>query len=154
MLSGALTSSLYLSYPKFDRYEEAKFFSLSTADISATHLIEQGANPEHIVLANQMVGVAAIKEFGFKKYYNNQFYYSMPMGTPRTFYDYYLEMIYEGAKRETMEKAMSEAGVDESYFVLNSYWRNAEKIKSQATASADKVYEVDKGKVWVFKYTQ
>jgi len=154
ILAGTLTISLYLSYPRVNQYEPAKFFSLSASDIKTVNSIEQSAQPEHIVLANQMVGVAAIKEFGFKKYYNNQFYYSMPMGTPRTFYDYYLEMIYEGAKKETMTKAMTEAGVTESYFVLNKYWRNSEKIKGQAAESADKVYEIDEGKIWIFKYTR
>ena len=100
-----------------------------------------------------MVGAAAIKEFGFKKYYNNQFYYSMPMGNPQTFYDYYLEMIYQGATRQTMEKAMAQAGVSESYFVLNQYWRNAEKIASQAKESADSTHEIDAGKIYIFKYT-
>jgi len=63
-------------------------------------------------------------------------------------------MIYQGAKRETMEKAMLEAGVDESYFVLNKYWNNSEKIAQAAMDSADKVYEIDNGKIWIFKYRQ
>ena len=77
----------------------------------------------------------------------------MPMGNPQTFYDYYLEMIYQGATRQTMEKAMAQAGVGESYFVLNQYWRNAEKIAEQAKESADIIYEIDAGKVYIFKYT-
>ena len=153
ILAGTITVSLYLSYPRLNQYEPAKFFSLSAADIKAVTYIEQTANPNHLVLANQMVGAAAIKEFGFKKYYNNQFYYSMPMGNPQTFYDYYLEMIYQGATRQTMEKAMAQAGVGESYFVLNQYWRNAEKIAEQAKESADIIYEIDAGKVYIFKYT-
>jgi len=153
-LAGVITISFYLSYPRLNQYEPAKFFSLSTSDLKAVNFIEQNANPKHIVLANQMIGAAAIKEFSFKNYYNNQFYYSMPMGTPRTFYEYFLEMIYQGAKRETMEKAMLEAGVDESYFVLNKYWNNSEKIAQAAMDSADKVYEIDNGKIWIIKYRQ
>jgi len=152
ILSGLLLISLYLSYPRLNQYEPAKFFSLSESDIKAITLIEQIAAPEHIVLANQMVGAAAIKELGFKKYYNNQFYYSMPMGEPKTFYQGYLEMIYEGAKKETMQKVMNEAGVNESYFILNKYWQNFEKIANQAANSADKIYTVDDGEILIFKY--
>lgn len=153
VLSFAITASLYFSYPRLNNYEPAKFFSLSESDIKAVHYIEQNANPNHIVLANQMVGVAAIKEFGFKKYYNNQFYYSMPNGTPRTFYDAFLAMTYEGAQRETMKQVMTEAEVDEAYFVLNNYWRNFEKIARRAGESADQVINIDQGKILIFKYT-
>ncbi|OGY43530.1 MAG: hypothetical protein A2731_03820 [Candidatus Buchananbacteria bacterium RIFCSPHIGHO2_01_FULL_39_8] len=152
VISSLITISFYLSYPRANQYEPAKFFSVSDSDIKVVKLIEQSAAPEHIVLANQMIGAAAIKELGFKKYYNNQFYYSMPMGNPKTLYDLYLEMIYEGARKETMLKAMDEAGVDEAYFVLNQYWRDSEKIASQARASANQVYLIDNGKVYIFKY--
>jgi len=154
ILSGLITTSLYLSYPRLNKYEPAKFFSLSESDIRAVTHIEETAENDHVVLANQMVSVAAIKEFGFKKYYNNQFYYSMPMGEVRTFYDYYLEMIYEGAKKETMIKAMDEAKVDEAYFVLNRYWRNAEKVAAKAIKEADGLYHVDTDKIYIFKYTR
>ncbi|MFA6215185.1 MAG: hypothetical protein WC768_01285 [Patescibacteria group bacterium] len=153
ILSGVITISLYLSYPRLNQYEPAKFFSLSQSDIKAVNLIEQIANFDHIVLANQMVGVAAIKEFGFKKYYANQFYYSMPMGNPQTFYQAYLDMIYQGTKRQTMEKIMQQANVSEAYFVLNRYWNNAEKIAKVAAANADSVYDIDNGKIYIFKYT-
>lgn len=152
VIAGLISISFYLSYPRVNQYEPAKFFSVSESDIKAVRLIEQSANPDHVVLANQMVGAAAIKEFGFKKYYNNQFYYSMPMGSPRILYDLFLEMTYEGAKKQTMEKAMAEAEVNEAYFVLNKYWRDFEKIQQQATESADDVYLIDEGKIYVFKY--
>lgn len=151
-LTAVMSASLYLSYPRLNQYEPAKFFSLGQADLDAVNYIEQVAAPEHIVLANQMVSVAAINEFGFKKYYHGQFFYSMPNGETRTFYDSYLDMIYNGASRETMIKAMNEAGVDESYLVINKYWNNFEKIVSQAADSSDKVYSIDNGKVYVFKY--
>lgn len=152
ILTGALSISVYLSYPRLDQYQGAKFFSLGAADIKAVQLIEQTADPAHIVLANQMVGAAAIQEFGFKRYFNQQFYYSMPIGSPRTFYDYYLEMIYQGATKQTALNALSEAGVNEVYFVLNKYWRNAEKIAAQARQQADQTFEIDDGEVYIFKY--
>lgn len=152
-ISLALTISMYLSYPRLDGVDPAKFYSLSQSDINAVLYIEQSATPNHIVLSNQMVGVAAIKEFGFKKYYNNQFFYSMPNGENKSFYDAYLGMIYEGAKRTTIEEAMQEAGVNEGYFVLNRYWRDYEKISKKASEEADKIISIDNGAITIFKYT-
>ena len=152
ILAGGLTVSLYLSYPRLNQYEPAKFFSVSASDFNAVSLIEKISGPNHIVLANQMVGAAAIKEFGFKKYYDNQFYYSMPMGEKQTFYDYFLEMIYQGARKETMQKAMKEAGVNEAYFVLNRYWNNSERISKMANLSADEIFNIDNGQIWIFRY--
>ncbi|MFA5022237.1 MAG: hypothetical protein WC508_04130 [Patescibacteria group bacterium] len=152
VLATAVTISLYLSYPRLNQYEPANFFSLSASDIKAVDLIEQIAAPDHIVLANQMVGAAAIRETGFKKYYNNQFYYSMPMGQPQNFYNDFLEMVYQGAKRETMQRAMTEAGVKEGYLVLNSYWGNFNQTVKLASASADNVYKIDNGKIYIFQY--
>lgn len=151
-ISGLLVVSLYFAYPRVNQYEPAKFFSVSAADVKAVGLIEQNAAPQHVVLANQMVGAAAIGQFGFKNYYQNEFYYSMPMGSPRQLYELFLAMTYEGAKRETMDQAMAYANVDEAYFVLDGYWRDFDNIAAQATASADEVFTVDNGKVLVFRY--
>ncbi|MDD2807039.1 MAG: hypothetical protein PHW95_00760 [Patescibacteria group bacterium] len=153
-LTALASASLYLSYPRLNQYEPAKFFSLGQADIDAVNYIEQIAAPNHLVLANQMVGAAAIKEFGFKKYYDGQFFYSMPNGSPKTFYDAYLSMVYNGANRETMVKIMNDAQVNESYFVINKYWNNFEKIVNQASDSADKVYAIDNGQIFIFRYQQ
>ncbi len=153
-LSGLITASVYLSYPRLDEYGPAKFFSVSASDIQTVNIIGQTAHPNHIVLANQMIGAAAIQEHGFKKYYGNQFYYAMPSGDPHTLYDGFLEMTYEGAQRATMERLMAETGVHESYFVVNKYWRDADKIVAQARQSADQVFEIDDGTVYIFKYTR
>ncbi len=150
--SGLLTISLYLSYPRLNQYEPSKFFSVSHSDISAVEIIEQTAHPEHIVLANQMIGAVAIQQVGFKKYYTGEFFYSLPSGTPHQLHDYYLEMIYGGARRDTMEKAMAYAGVSEGYFVINRYWNNAERIANQARQNADEVTSVDNGNLYIFKY--
>ncbi|MDX9893265.1 MAG: hypothetical protein RB292_02515 [Patescibacteria group bacterium] len=151
-LAGLLNISLYLSYPRLNNYEPAKFFSLSAADLKAVNYIEQTANPNHLVLANQMVGAAAIKEFGFKKYFGEEFYYSLPNGNAQNFYNYYLAMVYQDTPRQTMEQAMSQARVSESYFVLNQYWKDAEKIAAKASAQADDIIIIDGGKIYIFKY--
>ena len=56
-------ANFFNSYPVKDDYFNAKFVNLSQADIDSVKFIEEKSESPHIVLANQMVGAAAIKEF-------------------------------------------------------------------------------------------
>src|SRR3989344_7225998 len=150
--AGALTVSLYLSFPRVNQSEPAKFYSVSDSDFEAVKAIEQIAHPEHVVLANQMVGVAAIKQFGFKKYINDEFFYSMPSGSTQQLYAAFRSMTYNGATRQTMETVLDGFNVQEAYFVLNRYWRNFETIRDQARLTADEIFIVDDGALYIFKY--
>jgi len=130
-----LTSSLYLTYPRIDRYELSHAINTSANDIETVKKIEEdSAGKEYIVLANQAVSAAALQEFGFKKYFKNDeiFYYPIPTGGP--LYEFYLDMVYKTPTRATMEKAMNLAGVKQSYFILNGYWTNSNRILEQAKA--------------------
>jgi len=65
-----ITTSLYLLYPRFDRYHNSHGYSVSQNDIDAVHWIKNNAQSDYIVLANQQVSAAALREFGFAKYYS------------------------------------------------------------------------------------
>lgn len=147
-----ITTSIYLSYPRFDRYFNSRGYSTGQNDIKAVHWIENNTQEDYIVLANQQVSAAALKEFGFVKYYNNNklFYYPIPTGGP--LYQYYLDMVYEKPSRETMLAAMDLAGVNKGYFVLNKYWWAFPKLLEEAKLGADNWEEIDNGDVYVFKY--
>jgi len=156
-----ITTSLYLSYPCFDRYYNSHGYSVSQNDIDAVHWIKDNAKEEYIVLANQQVSAAALREFGFAKYYSSPlltkegaqgevFYYPIPTGGP--LYQYYLDMVYEKPSQETMFKAMDLTGVNEAYFVLNKYWWAFPKILAEAKLEADSWQEIEQGEIYVFKY--
>jgi len=167
-----LAISLYLSYPRVDKYEMSHGYSLSASDIKAVHFIDASAQgQDYIVLANQTVSSAAIHEFGFRKYYkpatsyqqpatrnpqpatsNPQpiFYYPLPTGGP--LYQFYLDMVYQKPTKETMEKAMDLVGVNVAYLVINKYWRQADQINNIATNEADSFESIDGGRVMVFRY--
>lgn len=151
-LAGLMTCAVYISYPHINNYEPAKFFSVGRGDLEAVKTIEQNAAVNHVVLANQMVSAAAIYQLGFKQYIGDQFYYSIPSGEDQSLYNLYLDMVYNGATRKTMEQAMDIAGSNEAYFVLNRYWRNFDKIAADAKASADVTTSIDDGRVYVFTY--
>jgi len=146
-----LCASLYLTYPRFDRYFNSRGYSVGESDFAAVDWIEQAAGGDYIVLANQQVSVAALSRFGFKKYYPGDiFYYPIPTGGP--LYNYYLEMVYQKPTRETMAKATALAGVNKGYFVLNKYWTDFAKILAEAKLAADSWQSIDEGQVYIFKF--
>ncbi len=158
--TGLVTSSLYLSYPHSDPYTVYHGSNLSSTDIKTVHWISDDMkNRQCIVLANQMVSVAAIREFGFTGYRDitiqgkkqNLFYYPIPTGSP--LHDTFLKMI-QSPSRELMQKGMNEFGVSCAYFVVNSYENRFTSIITRAHTTTNKFVLIDNGKNVVFAYTR
>lgn len=148
-----LTFSLYYSYPKDDGedYPIDRGYSVSLFDLNTVHAIDtDAAGADYIVLANQSVSAAAVKEFGFSKYYGSYFYYPIPTGDP--LYQYYLRMVYQTPSRATVKEAANLTGVKLVYVVLNKYWTDSDKILEAARPTADETLEIGNGKIWIFKY--
>ncbi|MBU1146642.1 hypothetical protein KKD80_03805 [Patescibacteria group bacterium] len=148
-----LTFSLYYSYPKDDGedYPIDRGYSVSIFDLNTVHKIdEDAAGADYVVLANQSVSAAAIREFGFNKYYGPYFYYPIPTGDP--LYQYYLDMVYQTPSRATVAEAANLTGAKTVYFVLNKYWTDSDKILESARPTADETIEIGNGKIWIFKY--
>lgn len=148
-----LTFSLYYSYPKDDGedYQIDRGYSVSLFDLETVKKIEtDAAGADYVVLANQSVSAAAVKEFGFNKYYGQYFYYPIPTGDP--LYQYYLKTVYQAPSRATIVEASKLTGVKLVYFVLNQYWTDADKILEAARPTADETLEIGSGKIWIFKY--
>ncbi|MFA5420610.1 MAG: hypothetical protein WC280_01110 [Patescibacteria group bacterium] len=145
-----LLASIYLNYPRKDNYFNSRGYSVSSSDFEAVRLIEDvKINDNYIVLANQQVGAAAIKEFGFKRYYDGWLYYSVQTGG--LFYDYYLRML-DKPNRELIEELLSEIGADNAYVVINDYWWAYERIINEMKVEADIYYQVDDGKISIFHF--
>ena len=145
--------SLYVSYPRFDKHFSSRGYSTGAADIAAVLDIEKKATQDYIVLANQQVSAAALRELGFDHYYPTAdgpaFFYPIPTGG--RLYQYYLDMVYEEPSRKTMEKAMAYAGVRDSYLALDKYWKDSAKIIAAAKLDADSWRSID-GQVYIFEY--
>ncbi len=153
IIAATTTTSLYLSYPRFDHYFNSHGYATSKADLEAVRWIDADSkNKPHIVLANQQVSAGALREFGFKYYHKNDlFYYPIPTGGK--LYPYFLEMV-EKPKRQSVEEAMELAGVDQAYFVLNSYWWEYKKLAAQFAAIADREHSIGGGQISVFVFTK
>lgn len=147
---------VYLAYPRTDAYVISKGWNTSTTDISVVHAIASDAGGEpYIVLAAQPVSAAALKEFGFFRYFDTKdgqvFAYPVPTGGP--LYQYYLKMIYDEPSAEYMKQAMELAGVKRGYLVVNSYWTRADHIINRAQQTSEKWFGIDNAD-FVFRYSR
>lgn len=147
-----ILNSLYLSYPRLDNYHNSHGQSVSSTDLKAVNWIEaEAAGVDYIVLANQQVSVAALRELGFDHYFKDDLYF-YPIPTGGKLYQYYLDMVYEKPERKYMKQAVDLAGVEKGYLVLNKYWWAFEKIKEEAKLEADSYKIIDKGKIYIFEF--
>jgi len=150
LIAAIMTSAFYLTYPRKDNYATSHGFNVSESDMKAVYLIEQlGHDDDYLVLANQSVSAAAIWSFGFKRYYEDMFYYPIPTGGQ--LYDYFLTM-NDAPDYDTAESAMSLVKADKLYYVVNDYWWQAPRIIETAKRTADTWISIDAGKIFIFEY--
>lgn len=160
VLATLRTTSVYLTYPRFDTYAYDRGYSPSVYDVEAVRTIENKAKGPYIVLANQATSAAVLRELGFKQYFTKKdrtsaeqiFFYPIPTGG--SLYQYYLKMVYEKPSRQTINEAMDMVGAKEAYFILNDYWADAQKIAVAAKQEADGWDVIDGGKIYIFRYQQ
>lgn len=158
LLAIAVTSSVYVAYPRRDRYENSRGWSTGSADVATVQAIDKDAGgKEYVVLANQATSAAAIREFGFKQYFSSSdaqhpepvFFYPVPTGG--ALYEVFLAMNDEAGSREVATEAMDLAGVDRAYFAVSKYWWDARRITLGAKKEADKAWTTGED-VYVFRY--
>ncbi len=163
LLAALATASFYLAYPRNDAYEAGHGFNVSRADLDAVHAIEKDADgTPYVVLANQTVSAAAVRELGFARYYGDLFFYPIPTGGD--LYASFLEMnerpSRDGAKAALdLMNARCASAPDCAqptarivYFVVNQYWWEAPRIVETAKQSAASWWALDNAAVHVFKY--
>lgn len=151
-----ITISLYLAYPRFDRYFNTRGYSTSRFDLEAVKKINSQTNNNYIVLANQQVSVAALQLLGFNHYYQTPqgLIYFYPIPTGGRLYQYYLDIVYKNPNRETMLEAMDLVGVNEAYLIINKYWNESAKIIDAAKLTADNWETIGGQEIFIFKYTR
>ena len=126
-------------------------------DIDTVRFIESDASQDYIVLANQQTSVAALKEYGFTRYYkteNNEsiFYYPIPTGGP--LYPFFLSMVNDRPKRSTMLSAMELAGVEIGYLTISKYWWASSKLIDEAKLEASSWSSINEGNIHIFKFVK
>ncbi|MFA6272650.1 MAG: hypothetical protein WC693_06195 [Patescibacteria group bacterium] len=152
LLSFFITANFYLAYPRWDNYENDKGKNVTAQMISAVQLVERdAAGKNYVVLTDQTVSAAALKTYGFKKYYSTSsgeiFYYPIPTGG--ALYKEFLNLIYDNAGAAAAENARELTHADVAYIILPSYWENADKIKENLKTKMQIIFE--KADLAIFK---
>lgn len=161
LLSVSITTSAhtYVSYPHNDAYTPYHGYTIAQSDIDTVHWIsEHAGGEEYIVLANQVVSSANVREYGFHRYYSivtdsgtyEQFYYPIPAGSPLSVL--YQEML-TNPSRSVIERAVRLVGVSRAYFVVNRYEPRFRTIIDAAKRDADDVHVVGQDSATVIYYT-
>lgn len=152
--SFVLTVSFYLSYPRSDKYENFKGYSVSQTHYKIVDYIEKNfEKSNYIVLADQSVGAALIDSYGFKKYFISEFYYSLPTNIRGNIYSDFVQMTKEESHKLQIVKNVTEkTGATLVIFVLNNYWDYTDKLLEEHKKLSHKWVEVDAGKAYIFQY--
>lgn len=137
LLALAGTSYAYGAYPRHDNYARSAGFNVTEIDISTVHAInDMAADQAYAVLSDQALSAAAVKEFGFAKYYPGDiFYYPIPTGGP--LYAIYLDLVENGPTQEKIKRAMELTGTDLIFFAVHDYWWQSPGIIENSKALAD-----------------
>ncbi|MDO8463524.1 MAG: hypothetical protein Q7S96_04645 [bacterium] len=141
-LATLATLTLLLAYPRNDAQARSGLWSVSADDIAAVHAIANDAgNEPYVVLANQMLGAAAIRELGFRPAHilddgREVLAFPLPAGGPiaREFWNYVTAVTPDPAP---IHAAMSLVNATRAYIVLHDYWTNYTNLVEATVAIAD-----------------
>ena len=138
--------------PRHDSVQPSRGWSTGKNEIQAVRWIDKQANNrQYTVLANQAVSAAAVNEYGFARYTNNNvFYYPIPTGG--RLYDVYLKMTYEDPSIETVREAARLGETDLVFVVVNDYWWKADELVEKIAEIAEDEWSIQDGKILIYKF--
>ena len=152
ILFGAVgAANAHNALPRHDAAQASRGWSTGQADIDTVYWIDRtAAGRDYTVLSNQSVSAAAIKEFGFKRYADDVFYYPIPTGGP--LYAVYLRMTYEDPSLDTAKEAAKLGKSDLVFVVINDYWWKATELNEQISQIADQEWSIKDGKIMIYVF--
>ncbi len=141
----------YAALPRHDAANVSRGWSVGQSDIEAARWIEQDAQGRvYTVLANQSVSAAAVREYSFKRYAGDVFFYPIPTGGP--LYQAYLEAVGPESNPEIIREAGRLGQSDLVYVVLNDYWWDAQRVGEDLSTIANKEATSSDGRVRIFRF--
>jgi hypothetical protein len=141
----------HAALPRHDAATASYGWSVGRSDVEAVRWIDGDAqNAEYTVLANQSVSAAAVREFGFKRYKDDIFYYPLPTGGE--LYQYFLEAVGREQALEPIREAAQLTDASVVYVVVNDYWWDAERVAEDLSIIADKETTTSDKRVRVFRF--
>jgi hypothetical protein len=141
----------HAALPRHNAAAASYGWSVGRGDVEAVRWIESDAQgATYTVLANQSVSAAAVREFGFKRYHHDVFYYPIPTGG--VLYQHFLEAVGREQALEPIREAAQLTDASVIYVVVNDYWWDAERVAEDLSIIADKETTTSDGRVRVFRF--
>lgn len=161
LIAGWITAAFYTTYPTDDAYVTHAGFNVGQSDVTAVYSIDEEAGDEpYVVLANQSVSAAAIRELGFDNYFGDLFFYPIPTGGE--LYELFLEMNDKPARttaatagrlaREACQDAPDCEAPETVFYVVNDYWWQSTRLIEIGKQTSDDWYSLGDGAVHIFRY--
>lgn len=154
LAGGIIAAGLYLSYPRNDAFASYHGTTVSASDIEAVRWIHNDSKgKDYAVLANQVSAAAAIREYGFYRYYptqqGEQFYYSIPASS--RLHNYFTKMASRPEAR-IIEDVRTVVPVSTVYFILHDYEPRFKIIANLASQFAAREQSFNDSAIRVFVY--
>jgi len=137
MLITFILSATYLSFPRYDDYQNSNFINTTVTDYQAVRLAV--SEKPYLVLASQATSAAALHLNGFNHNLTlttGEVVYYYPLPTGGILYPYYLEILHSKNPRDVAEEVKKLTSVEDIFVIVTDAWRNFEEITSRLQTSA------------------
>lgn len=160
ILTFFLTISWYLTYPRQDNISRMSVNSARVIDLEAIKLIYQNENGKdaYLVLANQLFGALAVKQYGFGPYYKDQteefLYYSLPWGGQLA--QLYNQVMDSSSGEidvylEKTKNIATSVGLHKFYFIFSDVWAPRQATIDALAQKASQHWQVE-DKVFIYRF--
>ncbi|MCX6781421.1 MAG: hypothetical protein NT003_04915 [Candidatus Magasanikbacteria bacterium] len=148
-----ITTSFYFLYPTIDGITHPGF-NVSAADLAIVHFIEtKSAHEPHVVLSNQVLAAAGLRERGFEKNIENPLINTYPyaIGVDQPIYPLTQKILFTELNGEDARTLAHDVG-GPVYVAIQNYWFRANEIATEARAAKPTaVYKFDGATVYEFR---
>ncbi|MCC6639013.1 hypothetical protein IT409_00460 [Candidatus Falkowbacteria bacterium] len=148
-----VTSSLYLSFPRFDTYEDSNFKNMTRDDVAVVHAIKERAHASYVTLTHQMTSIAALREFGFDNNVtlsNGRRVFLYPLPTGDVLHNEFTTLLDTQDVAQKIKDIKTLTNVNEIFVALPRSWTNFDAIQQKLSTHAQESFEVGAIVVWLF----
>lgn len=153
LLTGLIILMIFNIFPRHDRYQKDRLYSVSASDLQAQTMVRTDAGKNKFaVLTNQMTSVAGVWEYGFEASPKKPLIYPLP--TTDDTYTAYLHFVNldNDNSRAAIKKTAQLFGVSTVYLIVPSYWNKFGGFATKARREANKIIWLPDATAFIAKY--
>ena len=153
LLTALMILMIFNIFPRYDRYQKDRLYSVSAADLQTQALVRSDARGSTFaILTNQMTSVAGLWQYGFEASPKKPLIYALP--TTDDVYSAYLHFVNldNDNSRAAIKKTAQLFGVRAVYLIIPSYWNKFSELATKAAREADKIIWLPDTSAFIVKY--